>query len=215
MVRLWNTKTMTKHGYIIRLKVISLPTNMVHFLLSFVHPLIKHPFQISRKLIYIRIKSVHDILSVCFDNKIPLHIIFTLSSHYFPLSHFHGEIVDCFFHERSIIILLSRYIYSLYWWVKRDILYNNLIFFSWIFPFYFQKSLSSLLSLNGICTTFTYHIYLFTLTQTISFKDIVSCYSSKISLPLSPDMVNSSKAISPNVFSFSTSHYFILFSTVL
>ena len=54
---LWNTTTMTQHWKISRLELFCLPTKLVHILYCcFACSLIKHSFQISSKLRYIRIK---------------------------------------------------------------------------------------------------------------------------------------------------------------
>ena len=105
---LWNATTMTQHWKISILEKLCLPTNLVHILYCCSESsLIQNSFQISTKLRYIRTKeSVHNIIYRFCQIEGALNFFFIGTCHWFFLSDFSGEIMDCFLHVCSIKVLL-------------------------------------------------------------------------------------------------------------
>ena len=60
-----------------------------------------------------------------------------------------------------------------FWLVKWDIFYKNFLLFSYIYPFYFQKSTVLFTITEMFFINFPSHIVLFDLDQTITFKYVI------------------------------------------
>ena len=141
---MWNTTTMTQHWNTSGLEELCLPTKLVHILyFCCVFSLIKHSFQISSKLRYIRIKeSVYSIIFRFFWIKGALNFFFIGTCHwFFPLSDFSGEIIDSFLHVCSIKVLLCGHQNSFLDQFSKTFLIRILSYFRESVHFIFKYSL--------------------------------------------------------------------------
>ena len=122
------------------------------------HPLVKYPFQISKKLWSICIlKSIHNIWYFLFI-KWPLDIIFTGCCRFpFPWFLFQGDIMYCLFHVYSIIVLLCRYRNNIFGSSETFFLSNFSSFYVYI-HLIFKITLSSFLFLKVIYINSISHI---------------------------------------------------------